>query len=83
MHSTTQNFNTGDWLGVRVSWSGPATDAIRVYYDPTGDKSSYVKSPSADPGYPIPELSTLILFSSGLLALAGYALKRRKSNGKE
>ncbi|KAF5428058.1 Cohesin domain-containing protein [Candidatus Methanophagaceae archaeon] len=83
VHSTTQNFNTGDWLGVRVSWSGPASEKIRVYYNPTGDKNSYVKSPSADPGYPIPELSTLILFSSGLLALAGYALKKRKSNRDE
>jgi len=82
VHSTTQNFNTDDWLGVRVSWSGPASEKIRVYYD-AGDKNSYVKSPTADPGYPIPELSTLILFSSGLLALAGYALKKRKSNRDE
>jgi hypothetical protein len=81
--STTQNFNTGDWLGVRVSWGGPTSETIWVYYNPTDDKSSYVKSPTADPGYPIPELSTLILFSSGLLALAGYALKTRKSNRKE
>lgn len=81
--STTQNFNTDDWLGVRVSWSGPTNDTIWVYYNTTGGKNSYVKSPTTDPGFPIPELSTLILFSSGLLALAGYALKRRKSNRNE
>ncbi len=77
--TTTQDFSNGDWLGARVSWSGPATETIRIYYNPSDGKSSYVTSPSTDPGYPAPELHSLVLFSTGLLALAGYSLltKRR------
>ena len=77
--STTQDFSTGDWLGVRVSWNGPTDAKIRIYYDPTnGDRDSYIKSPSTDPGYPIPELPTLILFSAGLIILAGYVVLKRR-----
>ena len=44
----------------------------------TGGANSYIISPETDPGYPVPELSTLILFSIGLLALAGSVLLTRR-----
>jgi hypothetical protein len=43
----------------------------------TGGGSSFITSPETDPGYPIPELSSIILFSVGLLALAAYILRTR------
>jgi len=69
--STTQDFSTGDWLAVRLSWDCPS-DELQIYYKAEAGSDSYIESPSTDPGYPIPELSTLILFSSGLVILAGY-----------
>lgn len=71
--SNEQSFTTDDWLGVRVSWSGPGTKTILIYYNPNSsgnDKDSYIISPDSDPGYPIPELNTLVLLSIGLIALA-------------
>ena len=44
--------------------------------------SSYIRSPSVDPGYPVPELSTLVLLSFGLLALMGYVGLKRRNNKK-
>ncbi|MEA1945402.1 MAG: hypothetical protein U9N07_08780 [Euryarchaeota archaeon] len=75
--STTQSFSTGDWLGVRVSWNGSTDDTLWIYYKP--DKDSYITSPSTDPGYPVPELPTLALFSVGLLILAGCAYMGRRT----
>jgi len=77
--STTQDFSAGDWLAVRLSWDCP-TDPLRIYYEIEEHSNSYVKSPSSDPGYPVPELPTIILISSGLLTLAGYVwlTKRRR-----
>ena len=43
----------------------------------TGGGNSFITSPETDPGYPIPELSSIILFSAGLLALAAYILRTR------
>jgi len=81
--STTQDFSTGDWLAVRLSWDCP-TDELQIYYKAEAGNGSYIEGPSTDPGYPIPELSTLILFASGLLALVGYVLlerdKRKRKN---
>ncbi len=71
----SQDFATGERLAVRISWS--STDTIWIYY--SADKPSTLTTPPSDPGYPVPELSTLILFSTGLLALAGYVGLGRKN----
>lgn len=42
-----------------------------------GLSNSYLTSGETDPGYPVPELPTLILFSVGLLVLAGYVWIRK------
>jgi hypothetical protein len=72
--STTQDFSTGDWLAVRLSWGCP-TDELRIYYKAEAGNDSYLESPTTDPGYPIPELSTLILLFTGVIALT-VLLKR-------
>jgi hypothetical protein len=77
--ATTQDFSTGDWLAVRLSWDCE-TDALRIHYEAEAGSDSYIESPLSDPGYPIPELSTVILFGMGLLVIAGYvALGRRRA----
>lgn len=43
----------------------------------TGGGNSFITSPETDPGYPVPELNSIILFSVGLLALAVYILRTR------
>jgi len=77
--TTTQDFNTGDWLAVRLSWDCN-NDSLQIDYKAEAGKDSFIESPSTDPGYPAPELPSLVLFSTGLLALAGYSLltKRRR-----
>lgn len=50
----------------------PASNAMTVQEDGT----SFVTSPSTDPGYPTPELGTLVLAGSGL-AVAGVVVARR------
>ncbi|NIA11620.1 MAG: hypothetical protein GWP10_18345 [Nitrospiraceae bacterium] len=40
---------------------------------------SHVKSPCSDPGYPVPELPTLVLVSAGLLMLVGYVYMGRRN----
>jgi len=78
--STYQDFSTGDWLAVRLWWiDAPAGEELYIYYEAENERDSYIKSPSSDPGYPVPELPSIILFSTGLIILAGYVvLKRRK-----
>ncbi len=75
--STTQSFNTGDWLAVRLSWDCP-TDELRIFYGAEAGNDSYIESPSSDPGYPVPEMSTLLLFATGLTALAMVWFWRRR-----
>jgi hypothetical protein len=78
---TTQDFSTDDWLAVRLSWDSAAEPLkpLRIYYQPEAGMDSYIGSPYSDPGYPIPELSTMILFGMGLLMIVGYVGLRRRS----
>jgi len=51
---------------------------LEIHCNPLGPAVSRVTP--TDPGYPVPELSTIILFSMGLLLLGGYVwLKRRRA----
>ena len=76
-----QDFNAGDWLAVRLWWiDAPEEKNLRIYYKAETDRDSYITSPSSDPGYPVPELPTIILFSTGLITLAGYVLLTKKRN---
>jgi len=67
-------------FAIEVLWSSSAAGNLEIHCNPSDKHASNVTSPSSDPGYPVPELSTFILLSTGLIALAGYVLltKRRK-----
>jgi len=77
--STAQSFNKGERLALRIYHNRPDKKSLRIYfYKMDNDRYSNLSSPVSDPGYPIPELSTLALTSLGLVALAGYAIKNKK-----
>ena len=67
--------STGDWLAfVFDNNTGASVDV-----DTGGDEQSRISGPTCDPGYPTPELSTIILTGAGLAALGGFVwLRRRK-----
>ena len=68
--------NTGDYLALRITNPEAGTADLVVN---TGLNNSYLTSPETDPGYPIPELPTIILLGTGLACLGGYvAFMRRK-----
>jgi hypothetical protein len=62
----------GEYLALRIT-----NNSSSGYTVTTGGVWSYTDSPSDDPGYPVPELATIILLGSGLLALVGYLWFRR------
>jgi hypothetical protein len=71
----------GDYLALNVT---PDTDMsiMTELFLPTSPGVSRVSSPSTDPGYPYPELPTIILMSAGLLALFSYVVYGRRRNNK-
>lgn len=77
---TGQDFCTGDWLAVKLFWDDSSTPLapLQIYYKPEAGSDSYIASPYTDPGYPIPELSTVVLFGLGLLMVVGYVGLIRK-----
>ena len=69
-------FPTDNYLMLFIKWDASSgTTGLTVN---CGNGKSTFTSPSTDPGYPVPELSTMVLFSVGLLALVGYVGYRRR-----
>lgn len=64
----------GTYLALNLTNENTSYD----YKVQTGMAWSYVSSPGTDPGYPVPEWSTLTLVSVGLLVLTGYLWLRKK-----
>jgi len=64
----------GNYLALNLTNENTSFD----YKVQTGMTRSYVSSPGTDPGYPVPEWSTLTLVSVGLLVLTGYLWLRKK-----
>ena len=81
----TQTFNiaTGDRLALMIKHNC-STEVVTTYFYKDTHLSN-LTSPSSDPGYPVPELSTLLLLSIGLISLTGYVLltKRRKQENRK
>lgn len=73
----TFDISDGDRLSLRIMHDD-ATQDVRTYFY-NGTHLSNLTSPSTDPGYPVPELPTIILLSTGLLILAGYAYMTRRN----
>ncbi len=69
----------GGRFALELEWSSDANGNLEIYCNLPDRRASQVASPSSDPGYPIPELSTLVLLGVGLLMIVGYvALRKRK-----
>jgi len=62
------------YLALRISNSSASADLIVK----TGQSNSYLTSPASDPGYPVPELPTIILLGAGLACLGGYVYFMRR-----
>lgn len=75
-NGTRADFKKGEPLKLKMNWS-PDIPLIPIKVK-CGDGKTKLSSPSTDPGYPIPELSTLVLSSVGLLALVGYVVYRKR-----
>lgn len=71
--------NKGERIALSFKWASDANERVWIGCDSTA-RDSTLTSPPSSPAWPVPKLSTLILFSTGLIALAGYVLlaKRRK-----
>ena len=69
----------GGRFALELEWSSDASGNLELYCNLPDRRASQIASPSSDPGYPIPELSTLVLLGVGLLMIVGYvALRKRK-----
>lgn len=78
MNGINADFKKGESLKLKLNWSSDRDPAVDLDVQ-CGDGKTKLSSPPTDPGYPIPELSTLVLSSVGLLALACYVVYRRRN----
>lgn len=79
--TTDHTVGQGDYLAIQVTDYTGYLNITVITQD--GDNSpSYITSPSTDPGYPVPELPTVLLTGIGLLALAGFVLYSRVGKRK-
>ena len=67
----------GHYLAVRITNNYSTTINIQ-----TGSGGSWISSPCSDPGYPLPELSSLILLSISLVLLIGYIYYKNHNTAK-
>lgn len=81
----TIDVDEGERIALSFKWTFDAAGGVSIGCDGKTlfegkARDSTLKSPPNSPAYPVPELPTLILFSTGLIALAGYVLltKRRR-----
>ena len=70
---SASSFNVPEtkWLAYKIEDYDAVADSNSVVVS-VGGNNSYVSSPSSDPGYPIPELPTIVLIGVGLVCLIGY-----------
>ncbi len=78
--------SNGEYLAVKIyiTTTPAALGNLYIKCTPSSDGNSYskVSSPITDPGYPVPELSTLVLMTSGLVVGVGmlaYSNKKKRS----
>jgi len=67
----------GNYLALQISM-----DNGEVQLDQTGS-NTWLTSPTCGDPYPTPELPTLVLFGTGLLALAGFVLYNRRKEDRK
>lgn len=68
--------SAGEFLAVRISYSGGGLGSYMNVY--TGyDDGTQVLFRQSTPGYPTPELSTLMLYGAGVIAIGAFVSIRR------
>ncbi len=72
----SETINASDFLALRV------TNGDAASHDVITDGNSWVKSPASDPGYPVPELASGVLFALGLAGMGTFMVVRRKKAGR-
>ncbi len=81
--SGAENISQGDYLALQITGVGQNTVYyLTIHMSDNGQTTSTFASPSSDPGYPVPELSTLVLMTSGLLLGVGMVAAQKKKKGK-
>jgi len=68
----------GDYLALKVTNASTTTDHEVVSSSQGCQGCSWVESPCSDPGYPVPEMATGLLFGAGIVGLVGYAYVRHQ-----
>lgn len=77
------SISNGQYLAIQfTNLVGSNTINVLTYYTYKPGDPTYINSPSADPGYPVPELSTILLTSVGMLMLGGFVVYSRRRNNK-
>jgi hypothetical protein len=82
--STDTSFSVpeGGRFAIALCWASAAGN-LEIHCNPPERYASSITSPSADPGYPVPELPSLILLCAGVLTLAGYLALHRRPRARE
>ncbi|MFC2006812.1 hypothetical protein ACFLUQ_01435 [Chloroflexota bacterium] len=74
-----QEIPIGWTIACSVEWDGDE-DLIIGFNEPMNEgEDSWCESPCNDPGYPTPELSTIILMSLGLVTIIGFIYFRHRT----
>lgn len=68
----------GGRFALEVLWNESANGNLELYCNPSENQSSRVTSPSSDPGYPVPELPSILFLGVGLLAIATHLKVQRR-----
>lgn len=74
---TNFTISEGDYLAFQIynnDSSGTPGNVLTI-----NPCDTVVRSPPTDPGFPVPELATIVLFGVGLLALVGYIQYRKRT----
>ena len=71
-----------DYLALELTLTGGNGVKVDIHNVGGGVSASYIKCLGACADYPVPELPTIILMSTGLLALFGYVVYRRRTTRK-
>ena len=71
--ATTASFSVpaGGRFALELCWPLSAKGNLEIHCHPPERHASSVTSPSSDPGYPVPELPSVLLLGLGLLVLIG------------